>query len=128
MPEIKERNSELSPNTAQNKTEIVDIGQENISREPIPREIKTWMDKVEQASTSQPNMINDDGQVTGAVSNSQKNQAFFEENSVHHNQRRKGEAHLQKAPSLWKGGTCECYNWVSVGTWHPAKAQSAISL
>ena len=77
MPEIKERNSELSPNTAQNKTEIVDIGQENISREPIPREIKTWMDKVEQASTSQPNMINDDGQVTGAVSNSQNPQTII---------------------------------------------------
>jgi len=77
MPEIKERNSELSPNTAQNKTEIVDIGQENISREPIPREIKTWMDKVEQASTSQPNTINDDGQVTGAISNSQNPQIII---------------------------------------------------
>ncbi len=64
MPEIKERNPELSSNSAENKSGIVDIGQENISREPIPREIKTWMEKVEQVSTTQPNTINDDGQIT----------------------------------------------------------------
>lgn len=63
MPEIKERNPEISPNSAENKTEIVDIGQENLGREPIPREIKTWMEKVEQASTTQLKSINDaDGQ------------------------------------------------------------------
>jgi len=64
MPEIKERNLEISSNTAENKTGIVDIGQDNIGKEPVPRDIKTWIEKVEQASTSQSNTINDDGQVT----------------------------------------------------------------
>jgi len=72
MPEIKERNLEISPNTTENNTEIVDIGRENIGREPIPREIKTWMEKVEQASTSQPRTINDaDGQPLLSPSNPQ---------------------------------------------------------
>lgn len=63
MPEIKERNPEISPNTAENKAIIIDVGRENIGREPIPREIKTWMEKVEQASTLQPKSVNDaDGQ------------------------------------------------------------------
>lgn len=74
MPEIKERSLEISPNTAPNKPEIVDIGRENIGREPIPREIKSWMEKVEQASTSQPNTISDDGQITGTPLNSQESQ------------------------------------------------------
>ncbi len=74
MPEIKEKNVEISSNTAENKTGIVDIGRESLGREPIPREIKTWMEKVEQASTSQPNTINDDGQVTEASLNSQESQ------------------------------------------------------
>lgn len=77
MPEIKERNPELSPNTTENNTEIVDIGRENISREPIPREIKTWMEKVEQASTTQPNTINDDGQVMPTSSTSQDPQIIL---------------------------------------------------
>lgn len=71
MPEIKERNLEISPNTAENKTGMVDIGQENLGREPIPREIKTWMEKVEQAS-SQPKSVNDaDGQPLLSPSNPQ---------------------------------------------------------
>ena len=64
MPEIKERNLEISPNTAENKTGIVDVGQDNIGKEPVPRDIKTWIEKVEQASIPQSNTINDDGQVT----------------------------------------------------------------
>jgi len=74
MPEIKERNLEISPNIASNKPEIVDIGRESIGREPIPREIKTWMEKVEQASISSPNTIGDDGQVTGAILSSSEPQ------------------------------------------------------
>ncbi len=74
MPEIKEKKPEIYPNTAENKAGMVDIGQENIGREPVPREIKTWMEKVEQVTTSGPNTINDDGQITGASSNSQEPQ------------------------------------------------------
>lgn len=70
MPEIKERNLEISPHPPENKTEIIDTGQENLGREPIPREIKTWMEKVEQASTSPPNVISDDGQVASPSLNS----------------------------------------------------------
>ena len=77
MPEIKERNLEISPNTAENKAGIVDIGRENIGREPIPREIKTWMEKVEQASTSLPNTINDDGQTIPTSSNYQDPQTII---------------------------------------------------
>lgn len=77
MPEIKERNLEISPNTAENKAGIVDIGRENIGREPIPREIITWMEKVEQASTSLPNTINDDGQTIPTSSNYQDPQTII---------------------------------------------------
>jgi len=52
MPETKERNIET-------QVKIVDIGPENINKEPIPREIKTWMEKVEQASASQPQAVDD---------------------------------------------------------------------
>jgi hypothetical protein len=60
MPETKERNKEISNDQIETKSVLVDIGREKISNEPIPREIKTWMEKVEQASSSQPRQVNDD--------------------------------------------------------------------
>ncbi|HBP51550.1 MAG: hypothetical protein US68_C0010G0041 [Candidatus Shapirobacteria bacterium GW2011_GWE1_38_10] len=60
MPETKERNKEISRDQIEAKTILVDIGRENIGKEPVPREIKTWMEKVEQASSSQPQQVNDD--------------------------------------------------------------------
>jgi len=65
MPEIKEKETNISSTTPENQVGIVDISRESINREPIPREVRTWMEKVEQASTSQPNTINDDGQLIG---------------------------------------------------------------
>jgi hypothetical protein len=59
MPESRERNKEIPSNPVETQIKMVDIGRENISNEPIPREIKTWMEKVE-ASSIQPQQINDD--------------------------------------------------------------------
>ncbi|MFA5025180.1 MAG: hypothetical protein WC503_01555 [Candidatus Shapirobacteria bacterium] len=60
MPESRERNKEIPSNPIETQIKIVDIGRENVGSEPIPREIKTWMEKVEQASSSQPQQVNDD--------------------------------------------------------------------
>ena len=60
MPETKERNKEISHNQIEADTILVDIGRENIGREPVSRKIKTWMEKVEQVPSSQPQQINDD--------------------------------------------------------------------
>jgi len=60
MPESRERNKEIPSNSIETQVKMVDIGRENLGKEPIPREIKTWMEKVEQASSSQPQQINDD--------------------------------------------------------------------
>jgi hypothetical protein len=61
MPESRERNKEVLSNPVETQIKMVDIGRENISNEPIPREIKTWMEKVEQASSTQPQQVNDAG-------------------------------------------------------------------
>ena len=55
MPESKEK---ISTNLQEAKTEIVDI-RPSIDKETVPREIKSWMEKVEQASSFQPQQIND---------------------------------------------------------------------
>jgi len=68
MPEKKENIIEKLPNSSENRAQIVDIGRENIGREPIPREIKTWMEKVEQASATQPQAIIDDNNLPPLVS------------------------------------------------------------
>jgi len=60
MPESKERSKEIPSNPVETQVKMVDIGRENIGREPIPREIKTWMEKVEASSTTQPQQVNDD--------------------------------------------------------------------
>ena len=60
MPESKERNKEIPQNPIETQIKIVDIGRENIGNEPIPREIKTWMEKVEASSSTQPQQVNDD--------------------------------------------------------------------
>lgn len=60
MPESRERNKEIPSNPIESQVKMVDIGRENLSTEPIPREIKTWMEKVEAASPPQPQQINDD--------------------------------------------------------------------
>ena len=60
MPESRERNKEIPNNPIETQIKMVDIGRENIGQEPIPREVKTWMEKVEQASSSQPQQVNDD--------------------------------------------------------------------
>ncbi len=59
MPESRERNKEIPSNPIETQIKIVDIGRENISREPLPREVKTWMEKVEEASSTQPQQVND---------------------------------------------------------------------
>lgn len=59
MPESRERNKEIPNNSIETQVKMVDIGRENVSNEPIPREIKSWMEKVEQASSSQPQTVND---------------------------------------------------------------------
>jgi len=60
MPESRERNKEIPSNPIETQVKIVDIGRDNIDSEPIRRDIKTWMEKVEQASSSQPQQVNDD--------------------------------------------------------------------
>lgn len=59
MPESRERNKEIPSNSLETQIKIVDIGRENISKEPLPREVKTWMEKVEEASSLQPQNISD---------------------------------------------------------------------
>ena len=59
MPESKERSKEIPQNPIETQVKMVDIGRENVGNEPVPREIKTWMEKVEQASSSQPQTVND---------------------------------------------------------------------
>jgi hypothetical protein len=60
MPEAREKDKEIPQNILENKIRIVDISRDNVNREPIPREIKTWMEKVEEASTTSQPVINDD--------------------------------------------------------------------
>jgi len=60
MPETRERSKEIPSSPLESQIRLVDIGQENLGKEPIPREIKTWMEKVEQASSTQPQPVNDD--------------------------------------------------------------------
>lgn len=63
MPETKEKNNEISQINIDREIKIVDVGKESINKEPIPREIKTWLEKVEQSSASQQTTVNDnDGQ------------------------------------------------------------------
>lgn len=59
MPESRERSKEIPSNPVETQIKMVDIGRDSISKEPIPREIKTWMEKVEQASSTQPQAVND---------------------------------------------------------------------
>ena len=59
MPESRERNKEIPNNPIETQVKMVDIGRENVGNEPIPREVKTWMEKVEQATSSQPQQVND---------------------------------------------------------------------
>jgi len=59
MPETRERDKEIPSSSLESQIKIVDIGRENIGREPIPREISTWMDKFEQASSSNPPQVSD---------------------------------------------------------------------
>lgn len=60
MPESRERNKEIPQNPIETQVKIVDISRENADKETIPREVKTWMEKLEQASNSQPQDVNDD--------------------------------------------------------------------
>ncbi|MFA6007507.1 MAG: hypothetical protein WC784_02575 [Candidatus Shapirobacteria bacterium] len=60
MPETREKDKEVPQNILENKVRIVDIGRDNVNQEPIPREIKTWMEKVEEASSLNSQSINDD--------------------------------------------------------------------
>lgn len=60
MPESRERNKEIPNSPVESQIKLVDIGRESISNEPVPREVKTWLEKVEQASSSQPQSVNDD--------------------------------------------------------------------
>lgn len=60
MPESRERNKEIPSNPIETQVKMVDIGRENVGKEPIPREIKTWMEKVEASSSTQPQQVNDD--------------------------------------------------------------------
>jgi len=60
MPEAREKDKELPQNILENKIRIVDISRDSVNREPIPREIKTWMEKVEEASTTTQSVVNDD--------------------------------------------------------------------
>lgn len=59
MPESRERNKEIPSNSIETQIKMVDIGRENVGNEPIPREIKNWMEKVEEASSTQPQTVND---------------------------------------------------------------------
>jgi hypothetical protein len=61
MPEAREKDKEVPQNILENKIRIVDIGRDNVNREPIPRGIENWMEKVEEASTTNQLVI-DDGQ------------------------------------------------------------------
>lgn len=58
MPDIEKLHPEI-PSFQPEKpgTTLRDIGRENLSREPVPREIKTWMQKVEDLS---PPAVTDD--------------------------------------------------------------------
>lgn len=59
MPETRERSKEIPSSPLESQIKIVDIGQENLGREPIPREISTWMEKFEQDSSSNPPQVTD---------------------------------------------------------------------
>lgn len=59
MPELRERNKEIPQNSLETQIKIVDIGRENVGKEPLPREVKTWMEKVEGATPPQNQLIND---------------------------------------------------------------------
>lgn len=60
MSEIRERDKEIPQNPLENKIKLIDIGQDNIGREPLSREVKTWMQKVEEASSTTQSVVNDD--------------------------------------------------------------------
>lgn len=60
MPETKEKNKEIPATTPESEIRIVDIGRENINKEPIPREIRTWMEKLEENPNPQSQIITED--------------------------------------------------------------------
>ncbi|MBU1117772.1 hypothetical protein KKD37_02295 [Patescibacteria group bacterium] len=61
MPETRERNKEIPTSAVESSVRMVDIGREANNKEPIPREIKTWMQKVEEdPSASLSTQISDD--------------------------------------------------------------------
>ena len=60
MSEAREKDKEVPQNILENKIRIVDVGRDNLNREPLPREIKTWMEKVEESSTTNQTFVNDD--------------------------------------------------------------------
>lgn len=61
MPESRERNNEIPSSPIEQKIRIIDRGQDNIG--PIPREIKSWMQKVEEdVAVTDPTLILNDNQ------------------------------------------------------------------
>lgn len=60
MPDIEKRSPETLPQSPESNLNVRDISPDRLSREPVPREISTWLEKVEKMATDDPQIITDD--------------------------------------------------------------------
>ena len=59
MPDIEKRSQETLPQSPESNLNVRDISPDRLSREPVPREISTWLEKVEKMATDDPQIVTD---------------------------------------------------------------------
>ncbi len=60
MPDIEKRSHETLPKSPEKNLDVRDVGRDHLNREPVPREISTWLEKVEKMATDDPQIVTDD--------------------------------------------------------------------
>ncbi len=60
MPDIEKRSQETPSQSSEKNLNVRDISRDSLNREPVPREISTWLEKVEKMAVADPQVVTDD--------------------------------------------------------------------